>query len=86
VSNLGNDRDAASTSNYYKTEVSKVEKASIKLITIFDDEEITQDSDDDSSMTEHMLNHRSYVKPESCKTTMCSTRAAMEGITFRSQK
>jgi len=86
VSNLGNDRDAASTSNYYKTEVKKVEKASMKLITTFDDEEMTLDSDDDSSMTEHVLNHRSYVKPESCKTTMCSTRAAMEGIAFWSQK
>lgn len=87
VSNLGNDRDAASTSNYYKTEVKKVEKASMKLTTTFDDEEMTLDSDDaHSSMTEHVLNHRSYVKPESCKTTMCSTRAAMEGIAFRSQK
>jgi hypothetical protein len=86
VSNLGNDRDAASTSNYYKTEVKKVEKASMKLITTFDDEVMMLDSDDDSSMTEHVLNHRSYVKPESCKTTMCSTRAAMEGIAFRSQK
>jgi hypothetical protein len=38
------------------------------------------------SMTAQVLSHRGNIKPVSSKTTMCSTRAAMECIAYCSQK
>jgi hypothetical protein len=42
--------------------------------------------DDNSSMTEHVLKHRSDTKPKSSKSTLCSTRAAMELMAYQSQR
>jgi hypothetical protein len=41
--------------------------------------------DDNSSMKNHVVNHRNYMKPKSPKNTMCSTQAAVESMAYRSQ-
>jgi hypothetical protein len=43
-------------------------------------------TDKHSSMTDAVLNHHNYIKPTTSKNTMCSTRAVMGSIAYRSQK
>jgi hypothetical protein len=80
------------SSNYYKKEVRNIEKNHNNSHVLEDSniEESTEENnnsgDDDLSMTAQILTHQNYMKPISSKTTMCSTRAAMESIAYWSQQ
>jgi hypothetical protein len=79
------------TSNFYKKEMREVKKRHAGIGDL-DNSEVTSSTssqghstDDNSSMTSNIVKHRNYIKPTTSKNTMCSTRAAMESIAYRSQ-
>jgi len=80
------------SNNYNKKEVRNIERNhnSTHVLEDSNSAENTEDKnklgDDDLSVTAQILTHRNYMKPISSKTTMCSTRAAMESIAYRSQQ
>lgn len=82
-----NDNDA-STANYFKDEIKAIQKKTDFMETMQESgtgslqEEPDEAIDDYSSITEQIINHRSYIKPTRSKTTMHSTRAAMESIAY----
>jgi len=78
--------------NCYKTEVKAIIQHNNIMLTLSDsnddcyEENGNSETDEHSSMTEAVLKHCNYIKPTASKNTMCSTRAAMESIAYRSQK
>lgn len=78
--------------NYYKTEMWNIKNKTAVMHTLgHSDNETGYDSmdtidDEDSSMAGHVVNHRSYFKSKDSKTTMCSTKAAMELMAYQSKK
>ena len=82
-------------SNYYKQQVKEVENRNQLFPDHSDESKVSAEdnitdsgmgNDDGSAMTQHVLKHRNYVRPSNSKNTMCSTRAAMESMAYRSQQ
>jgi len=90
---LHDPNDKATTSNYYKKEIKEVQKRNAEACDLDDSATGTsgsqsgehQDMDDNSSMMDHVVNHQNCMKPKLSKNTMCSTRAAMKSMAYRSQ-
>jgi len=78
--------------NYYRREMCNIKNSTTVRHTLAEtdnnseDDSIENSNDDDLSMTQHVLQHRSCIKPKQSKTTMCSIRAAMELMAYQSQK